>query len=492
MKITFIDPPDFSGKINPPLTKGRRGGVRNIERVFGCTYSLYPMPNVFSLSSAAFLENNGFAVSYLDMANEGWRINRFKKFLLSDDSGAYVFHSVNLSLRSDLLALDMIREAKKEVPVIFTGPAPTYFTGNFLKDNNVFAVRGEPEWTLVELGRCLEKRGSLEAIRGLSFLRDGAVFNNPPRELLEDLDALPFPARHLIKNKKLYYNPKLPKMPFTAMQTSRNCSYQCTFCVPNSGSFARELEHRKYSQNQKPPVRTRSAGNVIEEFRTLKSEGYKSVSIIDDQFLWAEARTIEICEGIKSLGIVWGCLARADHITDTIARQMSLAGCRYIDMGVESFNQEVLSDIRKNLDVQRIPESISILKRNNILAKINLILGASPLQTKEVMEEDIRKAKRLDVDAVMFSLATPFPGTEFYRQAKENKWFIDGDYHAESVQSKTIISYPGLSNKELNWIIKRANLSFYFSLRFVMKNLKRLGSPLNFCRGLLALKRKFF
>ena len=114
------------------------------------------------------------------------------------------------------------------------------------------------------------------------------------------------------------------------------------------------------------------------------------------------------------------------------------------------------------------------------------------MQTKEVMEEDIRKAKRLNVDAVMFSLATPFPGTEFYRLAKENKWFIDGDYHAESVQSKTIISYPGLSNKELNWIIKRANLSFYFSLRFVMRNLKRLGSPLNFCRGLIALKRKFF
>ena len=158
----------------------------------------------------------------------------------------------------------------------------------------------------MELGRYLEKGGKPEAIHGLSFSRDGAVLNNPPRVLLEDLDALPFPARHLIKNKNLYYNPKLPRMPFTAMQTSRNCSYQCTFCVPNSGSFARELENRKYSQNQKPPVRTRSAGNVIEEFRMLKNEGYKSVSIIDDQFLWAEARTIEICEGVRPLGMQWG------------------------------------------------------------------------------------------------------------------------------------------------------------------------------------------
>ena len=77
------------------------------------------------------------------------------------------------------------------------------------------------------------------------------------------------------------------------------------------------------------------------------------MSIIDDQFLWLEARTIEICEGVRPLGIEWGCLARADHITDHIARQMSLAGCRYIDMGWESFNQEVLSDIRKNLDVKK-------------------------------------------------------------------------------------------------------------------------------------------
>jgi len=481
MKITFIDPPNFLGK-------------KNIERVFGCTYSLYPMPNIFSLTNAAVLEKDGFGINYIDMANEGWKISRFKKFILNDNSNAYVLHAVNLSLEPDLLVHELIRNIKKDAAIVFTGPAPTYFAENFLKDRNTFVVRGEPEFTLLELMHSLNDKNEcgFNKISGLSFFQENHIVNNSPRPLLENLDLLPYPARHLIKNENLYYNPKLPKMPFTALQTSRNCSYQCIFCVPNSYNFARELEYRKFNQNQKPQVRMRSAGNVVEEFIILKKAGYISVSIIDDQFLWSELRTKEICAGIKDLHMNWGCLARADHITEEAAEHMSQAGCRYIDIGVESFNQEILYDIKKNLKVEKIYAAINILKKYNILVKINLILGASPLYTKEIIEEDIRKAKKFDVDAVMFSLATPFPGTEFYRLAKQNQWFAKGDYYPESVQGKSIISYPGLPQKELDRILKMANLSFYFSPRFIMKNLKRLASPVNFYRGLTALKRKFF
>jgi radical SAM superfamily enzyme YgiQ (UPF0313 family) len=123
--------------------------------------------------------------------------------------------------------------------------------------------------------------------------------------------------------------------------------------------------------------------------------------------------------------------------------------------------------------------------------KINLILGVSPLQTKDEIKRDIQEAKRLDVDSVMFSLATPFPGTEFYQRAKQNKWFAQGDYHPESVQAKAVIEYPGLSYRELNRIIKMANLSFYFNLKFILKNLWRVIYPLNAYRSLMTLKRKF-
>jgi radical SAM superfamily enzyme YgiQ (UPF0313 family) len=478
MKISFIDPPNLLNK-------------RNVERVFGCTYSLYPLPNLYSLYNASVLEREGFLVNYIDMANEGWSKKRLLNFIKKDDSDVYVFYSVNLSMDSDLLVAEEIRKIKKDVYIIFLGPAPTYFKERFLKDENTFVIRSETEETILELMHCLANNESYSHIKGISFLREGKVFNNPTRALIEDLDKLPFPARHLLK-KEIYYNPKLPQRPFTVMQTSRNCAYRCLFCVPNSLSFAIELEYRRYNQDKKPPVRLRSAENVIEEFKELSKQGYKSVSIIDDQFLWDKQRTLKICEGIRGLGISWGILSRADHLDEETVVALSEANCGYVDIGVESFKQEILNDIRKGINVERIYEAIRLLKRYNILAKINLILGSSPLQTKEDIKNDIKIAHSLDVDAVMFSIATPFPGTEFYRRAKENKWFIREDYYPESVQRRAIISYPGISYKELNYLIRFANLSFYLNPKFIRKNIKHILNFRYLLGVLKALKRKIF
>lgn len=476
MKITFIDPPNLLGK-------------QNFERVFGCTFSLYPIPNIYSLINAAVLEQDGFSVAYVDMANEKMREENCKKFFSADTSDAYCIHAINLSQQSDLYVRRLIRQARPGVPVIFLGPAPTLAPQDFVSDDTI-VVRGESEYSLRDLLRCLRDKRMFNQISGISYKEEDTIRENPPVPLIDNLDELPFPARHLLK-QSLYYNPKLGSVPFTAMQTSRNCPHRCSFCVPNSFNFARELEYRRFHDNVKPPVRMRSARNVVEEFILLRAQGYTSVSIIDDQFLWDESRTREICEGIKELGIRWGCLARADRISGTVAAAMKNAGCVYIDLGVESFDQEVLNDIQKDLDVQKVYTAIDILKRNNILVKINLILGVSPIQTKKIIEDDIRSAQRLDVDAVMFSLATPFPGTDFYRRVQENHWFSQGEYRPQSVQNRAIISYPGLSDKELNALVRRANARFYFNPRFIFKNIPRILSPRNFFRALLALRRKF-
>ncbi len=478
MKVTFIDPPNL---------KGRKG----FERVFGCTYSLYPIPNIFSLSAASVLDKNGHGVAYLDMSAEAWNAAKIRRFLASDDSLVYVLHSINLSMDSDMVFHRLIRESSKRRAVVFCGPAPTYFANFFLKDRDTFAVRGETEVTLLELVRSLSAGKGAEGVEGVSFLRqDGSQADNPPRPLLEELDSLPFPCRRLL-NRDLYYNPKLELLPFTAVQTSRNCSYQCVFCVPNSYNFARELEHRRYHQDQKPAVRLRSARNVILEFEELRAQGYKSVSIIDDQFLWSEERSLAICEGLKQMGMRWGCLARADRITDEVAAALKAAGCVYLDMGVESFDQEVLDDAHKGLDVAKIYEAVKILKKHGILVKINLVLGLSRLQDRSRIIRDIRTAKKLDVDMVMFSLATPFPGTELYKIAKNGNLFIGEDYVAESVQSKAVISYPGLSAKNLNRLVRYANLSFYLRPRVLFKNIGLLASPVRLYRSLTALRRKF-
>lgn len=478
MKITFIDIPNWMER-------------ESVERVFGCNLTIYPVPNVFTLIIAAILRDGGHRVNYIDCANYYWSQQQFKDFLYKDDSDLLGIHSVNLSKQIDLFALEKIREIKRFIPVVFTGPAPTYFVEEFLKDENVYVIRGEPEFTfkelVSELSQPINKR-NLENIDGLSYLKNAMLIHNNSRLPISDLDFLPFPARELL-DQRLYFNPKIGLNPWTVLLASRGCSYRCIYCVPCSLNFAREIEYKRF-YNCKPPVRLRSVRNIIEEFRVLKKQGYRSISIIDDNFIWGEKRTLELCEGIKNLGIQWGCLARADHITERITKSMAEAGCQYIDLGVESFNQDVLDYIHKDLKVQRIYEAINIMKKYRIGVKLNILLGTSPIETEEIILENLRRVKELKPSTVMFSIVSPFPGTEFYNIVKENNWFDKEDYYPTYLQKKATISYPNLSSKDLNRLIRRCNYNYYLSPSFIMQGLKRIKSFRGLLSALAAYGRK--
>jgi radical SAM superfamily enzyme YgiQ (UPF0313 family) len=477
MKITFLIPPGLDGH-RPP------------ERVFGCTYGLYPIPNIFILGVGALLEKNGIKVQFIDSPVEGWRKKDLKKFLEKDGADIISFYTVNLSEKTDLLAAQMVRDIRgRDVYIAYFGPAPTHHPEAFLKDEKYIVIRGEPEYTFLSLAGALEKKTPLGSIKGISILEKGEAVNNPPGEAVEDLDSLPFPARHLL-NKERYYNPKLQLRPFTAVLTSRGCSYRCKYCVPCSLSFSRELESRRYF-NKKPKVALRSVENIKEEFDKLKEQGYRSAGILDDQFVWGEDRTIKICEAIAPSGIIWGCLSRADRITGPIAKAMRAAGCRYVDIGVESFSGEVLEDVKKDLEVSKVFNAVKLLKANGVGVKLNILLGASPRQTKDVIKRDITTAKGLRPDSIMFSLANPFPGTEFYNEAASTGW-MKGGYKAIDVQKGVTISYPGISKRYLERMVRFANISFFFHPVFIWRNTRRLFNLSNLMFDVKILNRKIF
>lgn len=476
MRISFLIPSSLDE--HPPA-----------ERVFGCNYGLYPIPNVFILYVAALLEKNGYQVAYADAAIEKWDKEKLKDFLEKDDSNIYAFYTVFLSEETDKKVHQIVRETKKNLPIIFFGPQPTYKPEKYILDENTYVVRGEPEQTFLELVSSLEKNSSLESVKGISFLENKKMINNETREIMENLDDLPFPARHLIK-KELYHTPKLSPRPFTVMITSRGCSHRCYYCVPCSESFARELEWRKSRGNySKPKVGLRSPENVIEEFKQLKKEGYKSVSILDDQFVWGEERTIKICNGIKDLGIEWGCLSRADHLNESTIKAMAEAGCKYVDIGVESFDQRVLDDIKKDMKAETLFSSIKLLKKYKIQAKLNILIGVSPLQTKEVVERDIEISKKSGADLVMFGVCTPFPGTEFHDIAMKNGWIKTGDYVPTDPLTQSIIEYPNMSNEELKELLKKANKSFYLRPSFLIGKLKQISNLSELKENIRALRR---
>ncbi|MFC1852106.1 B12-binding domain-containing radical SAM protein [candidate division CSSED10-310 bacterium] len=477
MDLSFIDPPVLIGKRTP-------------ERVFGCTYGLYPIPNIFLLQVAALAKNKNCHVQYRNFPLEKANRRSFITFLLNHDADMYALYSVNLARQIDLEALNLIRQHRGNRPVVFFGPAPTYNPEDYLKDEHVIVVRGEPEATFSELIDVIQAGKNYDQVPGISALKEGKVYHNPNRALNIDLDSLPYPARELIDAQK-YFNPKFGQGKFTAMLTSRGCPYQCTFCVPCSLSFAREIEY-KNNHDSKPRYVARSAANVIAEFMALKQQGYTSVAILDDEFVVNRKRVIEICQGIKKLAMKWGCLARADTLNEKVIKEMSEAGCAYIDIGVESFNQKILDDIQKKLKVETIEQSIKLAKKYGIFTKINILFGSSPLEDKNTIEETILNIKQLKPDAVMFGICNPFPGTEYYSVAKQNGWFVRGDYYPIDVQKESTISLPLISKKQLEYAVRKANLNFFLRPGFVINNIRRIRSPRELVNKISALAKKLF
>jgi radical SAM superfamily enzyme YgiQ (UPF0313 family) len=477
MKITFLTPPANSG-------------IKPAERTAGCTRVVYPMPNIYELTVAALFEQEGYQVTYEDFILQGKKNQDLEEFLKKDNSFCYCFWSVNLSIETDLLALKKIRSVHPSVKVIFMGPGPTYYTHRFLVDENVIVVRGEPELTAKELMRCISLGTDFYRIKGLSFLKEERITHNPPAELIKNLDELPFPARHFIEEFR-FSNPKLSETPYTTLVTSRNCPFKCIYCVPSSLTFAREIEYKKENL-KKPPISYRSVENVVEELQLLHAKGYKAIGFMDDNFIVTAKRLRGIVDALKLYGFKWGCQARADAITEEVAQILADSGCQYIDLGVESFNDEILQYIKKGVSSKQIYEAINLLKSYKIPVKLNILIGTSPLETVSTIKDTLKTAKKLDVSQVMFNIVAPFPGTEFYEIAKNNKWIVGGDYVPTDVQRNSILNYPNLSSRQMERLLFWNNISFFLRPSFVFKHFYRFKSIKDFWAAFKALKIKLF
>ena len=484
MKCTFLIPPCFDHK-------------QPAERSAGCTRVVYPMPNIYELTVAASVRHWGAEVSYRDFAYNNNDKEGFLSFCKSDHSDLYLIWAVNLSIESDLQAISILRRSHPDTPVVMMGPGPTFYTRKCLVDKNVYVVRGEPDATLIELLDALkapaeERPALLAEIRGISYLdADGEVRNNPSRPLITDLDALPFPARDLVDDHE-FHNPKLKIGPYTTMFTSRNCPYQCIYCVPSSLSFAREIEFGKDHQGRKPTISFRSPESVEREVAQLAAQGVRAIGFMDDNFIWNEERTAALCAIMRKYDIQWGCEARVDAITPAIAKMLGESNCRYIDLGVESFDPEILKYVKKGITPEDIHRAVALLKEHRVPVKLNILIGSSPLETRETVLHTLREVKRLDVDQVMFNIVSPFPGTKYYQMCKENGWIKGGDYRPTDVQRESILQLPHISAREMEKLLFRNNLSFFLSWRFISKQLWRFRSWKEFSASARALKIKLF
>ena len=312
-------------------------------------------------------------------------------------------------------------------PIIVGGPHATIFPERVVADPHVdYVIYGEGERTLVELLDALSQGGpfppeeTLRAIDGLCFSAQGGTVCNPPRELITDLDGLPFPARHLFELERYpLYTPA--GEPMVTVLSSRGCPYQCSYCFKGVMGMT---------------YRQRSPENVLAEIHQLVADyHYRNIYFIDDLFTFDRRRLRSIATKIieDGLEIRWQCLARVDTVTPDLLKLMHRSGCREVHYGIESGVPEILKTLGKRIDLDSVRKAVSWTAEAGILAKGYFMLGL-PGDTEETMRRTIAFASELELDQAMFSITTPFPGTRLWdelvaRHQAANAACPAGDMH---------------------------------------------------------------
>jgi len=320
-----------------------------------------------------------------------------------------------------------------------------------------YIIRGEGEQTLVELIRALGNAKGIAEVRGLSFKNNGSVVHTPPRPLIEDLDSLPFPAYHFLgKNIEKYHFAMMAgsNTRYLIMEGSRGCNFRCSFCT----------QWRHWGGTW----RTKSAKRIADEMEHLHTDlGGQFLWLTDDNFDYArrgKALWLELRDRRFSKEIVWFLQARMDDIVkhqDLVAKLRGV-GNNWILMGVESDSPERLKEFRKGVQMSPAAQAVKILNASDILSQSMLIIG-SRKDTRGSIEQLRRFSIDLDTNFAIFTVLTPFPGTDIYREAAQNGWLEDRNF-AHYDMSHAIMPTESLSRKEVQEELYNCYRDFYGSV----------------------------
>jgi radical SAM superfamily enzyme YgiQ (UPF0313 family) len=315
------------------------------------------------------------------------------------------YTSMTTSFQSVEESTALLKAALPGVPIIIGGPHATTLPEMTLQNPNIdFLVYGEGEYVFRDWLRQIDSgRDDWSANSGLWWKDEaGNVFNGGERELIPDLDELPFPARHLFDLKRYpLYAPSGEQM--VTVLTSRGCPYACSFCFKG-------IVGRTYRQ--------RSPENIVAELRELIDRyGVRNFYFMDDLFTINVKRLEAILDYFieQDLGVRWRCLARVDRVNPALLEKMQRAGCRQIHFGIESGNPEILKRTAKHIDLEQVRQAIEWTEEAGIMSKGYFILGL-PGDNEETMSETIEFAASLRLSEAMFSIATPMPGTELWEE----------------------------------------------------------------------------
>lgn len=414
-----------------------------------------PLPPTDLMYLAAVAEREGLEAKIADYSQGG----NFEEDLQNFKPDYLVVNVATPTFKSDLSAMTVAKEICPNIITIAKGAAfltVAFEVMYFQKDLDLILF-GEPEDTLKEILQGKPYSGIL----GLYYRDDLRAKFTGSRPFIENLDRLPFPARHLVDNN-MYRRPDNNQVQAT-IKVSRGCPFHCFFCLATPVSGAK--------------VRKRSPENIVEEIRECVNKyGIKNFLFWSDIFNIDKEWVMELCQKIidSGLDITWSANTRADTADEEMAQKMYEAGCRLVSIGVESGSQEMLDKIGKKITLDDVRLTVKIFKKAGIKIYNYFVIGL-PWEDEETVEDTIDFAIELDSDFISFYTATPLPGTRFYEYAKENK-LINSDTSFSSAYFYPSVNTHHLSKDKVFELHKRAIKSFYLRPSYICKMLAKIRS----------------
>jgi len=298
-----------------------------------------------------------------------------------------------------------IREAS-DAPVVMGGNHATVCYEDVLgKGEADIVVRGEGEQTLIELVQRMAAGEDVTEVAGTAGRRNGEVYLNAPRSLIEDLDTLPLPAWGAFPMEKYFYfnSPALNmRRPKAIMLTSRGCMGSCVFCAAHN-----IWGRRKW--------RGRSPEKVLEEIELLYHEyGVREIDFEDDNLAADPERLAAICHLIRDrkLDFRWKAPGGIGHWTIDLEllKLMRASGCYRLTFGIESASRKNRRWLGKNWDLEQASEIINAAHDMGMWVNATFIIG-TPVETREDVEETVNWYKNSNIDFMSFGAPLPLPGT---------------------------------------------------------------------------------
>ncbi len=411
---------------------------------------------------ASVLEKAGHKVKIIDSPTLEIGLNEWIKEVESwspDIIGMSMFTPI---VPKGYAAIKKIREELgDDVIIMVGGPHPTYMYAEALENNVDIVVRGEGEYTTLELVDFLERygfdRNRLVDVKGIAFKNsDGRIVVTPPRPFITDLDKLPWPARHLLPMNKytLFGKP----LRIAHVMASRGCPYGCIYCITS------------YFWGRR--IRFRSSKNVADEIEYLVDKYHvKQIVFTDDELTVNHKFIYGLIDEFKKRGldISFACGSRVDHVNKKLLEHLYKNGCVALYFGVESASQETLDKIGKRIRIEQARRVFQWVKEIGGFATASFILGF-PWETIEDMKRTVDFALELDPDYAQFTVLTPYPGTPLYNYALEHGLIEDWNWeHYTTI--KPVMRGFHFTREDLKRMLRYAYRRFYLRYPFIKREL---------------------